>query len=1150
MLAKPPVNTQPLSPEITTGTLLGRWEVLHPRGRGGMATVYVARDTGNGELRALKVMNPGGSADEVERRFRREFRALSRLQHPNITQVYDWGTHEGRPYFVMELVDGQDLRSLVDAWQLDPPTDRFEVARSVVIQVARALEYVHLRGLIHRDVTPSNVMVLGDGTAKLMDFGVVKESGVTDLTAHGELLGTVAYIAPEQINGERIDARTDLYSLGAVLYLLLTGRRPFNARTLAGYLDKHLHRPPRPPRELVPAVPRALEDVCLRLLQKEPGERFASATHLLHVLLGADHRPFAHNAAWPPAIVARAEAIAAITNGLAAAREGQGAVILLEGGSGTGKSRLTEYAVEQARRAGMPANRIRARQLANPLAAYVAVYQSLRAEGIAPRPVLERVLGAGGEGGAERYALFAAFREMVAGTQPRLFAVDDLQYADAGSIELLEYLVRNTLALGKEPILWLLTRTQGVADAAIDGLALGSRTEVPPTRVPLDPLAHAAVEELVLSLVVDTPAARALARRLHKEGEGNPAFIAEMLRGLLEEGVISTVDGERVLTLDEAGVARATLPLPRSVREAVMRRMDGLPPLARRVADTLAIARQELPISLLCDVGELPEADALAGVDALIEAGLVRERHAEAEEHVDFTQPRLRELLYAAVPPEERTRAHRRLAEALERTYRRRPNLVVESLAFHFELGGVPGKAYPYLVRAGQRLLDRSFVTEAEGCFRRAVALEPAARVTIVLDEADRLLADLLLRRADALAHLGRWGEVPEGLGIAERLASEVGDDRLQSRAAAALGALARHEHDIHQAEAKLGEALRLAERASDASLRVMPLNGLAAISWARGDLESARRWWVEELAVGEATRDERSLGYGYNGLGLVALCKGQSAEARRFFEQSAEIFERIGLLGPLAVARVNLVEIHHFTGNLRRGLELAERTVATARETDHPLGLARGRHHMSLVLVDLGRYGQAMEEAREALRIVRQLDQKEDEVATLVALMRAAWAVNDHDALRRGLADAVPLLQYDPEGFAPIVYAWRARLAAQQGDVTSAQDDLERALDAGGARWPYQECRLDLVLARTYVAMGNLPEATRRAESAVRRADACGFRLYALKGHSLAAQHSPDEAAVARHRRVADALARSLAANLSREDAERFLDQPPPASA
>ncbi|MFN7145301.1 MAG: tetratricopeptide repeat protein, partial [Myxococcota bacterium] len=421
--------------------------------------------------------------------------------------------------------------------------------------------------------------------------------------------------------------------------------------------------------------------------------------------------------------------------------------------------------------------------------------------------------------------------------------------------------------------------------------------------------------------------------------------------------------------------------------------------------------------------------------------------------------------------------------------------------------------------------------------------IEPAARATIVLEEADRILADLLLRRADALAHLGRWSDVDSGIATSDGLAQELGDDRLSSRAAAALGALARHRHDIDTAELRLKEAIRLAERAGDPSLKVMPLNGLGAILWSRGDLESARRWWVEELAVGEATRDEKSLGYAYNGLGLVALCKGQAVEARRFFEQSAEIFERLGLLGPLAVSRVNLVEIHHFTGNLRRGLELADKTLQTAKETSHPLGIARGLSHRSMILVDLGRSAQAMEEGKEALRIVRQLDHKEDELATLTALLRAAWSLQDYETLRHGLDEAVGMLRYDPEGFAPIVHAWRARLAAINGNRARAEQELDKALSVGGARWPYQECRLDLALARVYAAMGDDAEACRRAEAAVRRADASGFRLYALKGRTLAALHSPDEASVARHRRVADALARSLAANLSREDAERFLD-------
>jgi hypothetical protein len=162
-----------------------------------------------------------------------------------------------------------------------------------------------------------------------------------------------------------------------------------------------------------------------------------------------------------------------------------------------------------------------------------------------------------------------------------------------------------------------------------------------------------------------------------------------------------------------------------------------------------------------------------------------------------------------------------------------------------------------------------------------------------------------------------------------------------------------------------------------------------------------------------------------------------------------------------------------------------------------------------------------------------------------LIDRARARWALGERVALRDDLDQAEGLLdRYDTEGFTPLVHAWRARLATVDGDTSAAEVALGRATSWAGRCWPYQEARLDLALARATAAMGDRAEATRHAEAAVRKADACGFRLYALKGHRIAAATSDDDATIARHRRVADALARSLAANLAREDAERFLER------
>ena len=208
-----------------------------------MATVLKVEHIDHGDVRALKLLHGDMANDEVRHRFEAEFRTMASLQHENICQVFDSGAHEGGAWFAMQLVEGQDLRAEVEDWKALPGAERAMRAEAVLVQVARALAHIHERGLVHRDITPGNIMVSPDGHATLMDFGVVHTPGA-DLTLVGQMVGTVAYIAPEQIDpsitGGRVDARADLYALGVVLYLMLTGRRPFTATTIPSLLDKHL----------------------------------------------------------------------------------------------------------------------------------------------------------------------------------------------------------------------------------------------------------------------------------------------------------------------------------------------------------------------------------------------------------------------------------------------------------------------------------------------------------------------------------------------------------------------------------------------------------------------------------------------------------------------------------------------------------------------------------------------------------------------------------------------------------------------------------------------------------------------------------------------------------------------------------------------
>ncbi len=1131
-----------LSTMPESGARLGDWTVVRPLGRGGMAVVVEVRDDA-GRAGALKLVWPrSGALAEVEERFRREQRALARLDHPNIVRVLDTGRWEGRDWFVMELLAGHDLRVEVEGWEPLAAEDRWARTRRVAGDVARALEAVHASGLVHRDLTPGNVMVRPDGGAVLMDFGVAKETGNDDeeLTSHGELLGTVAWMSPEQINGDHVDARADLYSLGALLYLMLTGRRPFHARTLAGYLDKHLHRAVRPPRELNPAIPADLDELCVRLLQKEPELRYASARHVL-IALDALPRATANLARWPDQPVGRLAERAALLAAVQACAEGHGGVVVVESVPGMGRTLLVQEAVRAAEGLGLTVHSLTTTGAPGALDPCRPLVEALVAEAAEPPSVLRALLGAFGDDAVvERFAAYAAVRSLLVGTRPRVILVDGVHRLDPASLELVEYIVRGTRALADEPVLFLLTR---VEDAALGGgLVSGTSTGVRPTALALGPLGPQAVEELLGTLLGGSLAVRALARRLHREAEGNPAFVVEMVRGLAEEGaIVADEEGRRALRPDEMAVNRLTLPIPRSARDALLAQVQRHSPNAVVLLKLLALARQELSPEAVGQVLDMGEQTVTTAAEELVTSGLVRERRVENVLHVDAAQARIREIVDREIAGDERVRLHRRLGETLERLGRRRLHLVVDALATHFEAGEMPGKAYHYLLRAGTRLLGRSFPREALAAFDRAVALEIDARELMPLDEADRLLADLLLKRAEALEATGDWARLDADLARAAALAEELSDDRLGARARAGAGRRARQTGDLVHASELFHAALAQAERAGDQSTRAFVLNQLGSVLWACGDLESARRHWVEGLAVAEGAQDERSIAYGYNGLGMVAACRGQAAEARRNFEQAATLFEKVGLAGPLTWVRGNLVEVHVCTGNLRRGLELAEKTVAHAREVNHPSSLVLALAARADALTHLGRDQEAVTEAEAALARARELGDPSLVLSVLIPLMRASWAHGV--AMVELIAEARRLTEeIDHEGWAGIVNAWEARTQALAGDVPGALAAVQRALNTAGPRWPYQEVRLDLALARVHALLGDRAEATRHADAAIRRADACGYRLYVLKGHMLAATFSTDEAAIARHARVADALGRALAANLAPADAERFL--------
>ncbi|MDD6431467.1 MAG: Stk1 family PASTA domain-containing Ser/Thr kinase, partial [Ruminococcus sp.] len=256
----------------------GRYEITELIGQGGMANVYKATDVLDNRIVAVKILKREFSeSDEFLRRFRNESKAIAVLSHPNIVKIYDMGFSEKLQYIVMEYIDGITLKEYIDSERVLNWKD----AVHFIIQILRALQHAHNRGIVHRDIKPQNIMLLTDGTIKVMDFGIAKFAREESMTATDQAIGTVHYISPEQARGDVTDEKSDIYSVGVMFYEMLTGQKPFDTDNPVSIAVMHIKNIPVRPRDINPNIPSGLEEIIMHAMEKDAENRYQTASDMI-----------------------------------------------------------------------------------------------------------------------------------------------------------------------------------------------------------------------------------------------------------------------------------------------------------------------------------------------------------------------------------------------------------------------------------------------------------------------------------------------------------------------------------------------------------------------------------------------------------------------------------------------------------------------------------------------------------------------------------------------------------------------------------------------------------------------------------------------------------------------------------------------------
>ncbi len=1083
---------------------ISHYRILELLGEGGMGSVYKAHDTQRNETVAIKLLSRHSlQSEEIRRRFRREASAGMRLNHPNIVKILDVGESDEELFICMEYMDGNTLRQIIQEELPD-----LKKVIDIAIATANALKHAHEQGIIHRDIKSENIMLTHDEQVKVMDFGLARMQDASMLTREGEIIGTIAYMSPQQAVGEAIDHRTDIFSLGVVLYELLTAHLPFTGDYEMALIYSILNDDPVSVREINESVPRALEQVVFKALKKDPQKRYQYADELIADLvkikehLETDELIFESDLelvaetevlrpeerAFVTRLIGRDKQYEELKSILRQVTLGEGHSVFITGEAGIGKTRLVWELEKHARTLKVRTLKCRClfRQGVYPYQPFVeAIRNYFDIKGVKSNeklndfmadqaadlssalPVIRKFLDLDQEQkiiveSKEQYweAIFKLILN-IAQERPLILFIDDLHWADEDTLKLFYYIARNTRSAR---IMMIGTyRPEDVLDKFTEKIPALIEMQHEMSRegflslIELERISDFEIRELADSLFENADFDYSFYMMLNQETEGNPFFVIELLKMLKSEGIIFEEDKEYVLKENFQ-----QFQIPGKVQDIVMRRVERLNEEEREILEIGAVEGEIFHSGTIAACLDLNRIRVMKLLQAL-----EREHHIihPYEKMYRFDHGKIRDILYDSITPELCSEYHLLIGNFLESEFGYELR-IAPNIAHHFVKAIENKRALPYLISAGK---------QARSVFANEQAIRFFEKAQVILDDLIHELEGEEIRQkkeaiyeglGDVLALTGKYDEANDYYRQVDSLLQANSPKRINLYWK--MGSSFIHKGENERALKILNQAEKIFQESFEQFKQQKPVQEffdadfteqdwftlLGKVKTSRARVLKVTGKYMEakeeiesglQLLSAEGNLMEKS--QAYNDLGNILFDQGEYEDAKEMYSKSLEVREKIADKKGIAETRNNLALIFVEQGQYEKAAEMLEKSIEQMNEIGYRVGIAGTYNNLGAVYHDLGRLQDAYKVHQKSLKISEATHDIPGEILSYANIGSVNVELGDGREAVKCLEKSLSLMdERKIKVFKPQALYWLSRALLSLGENQNAQNAAEKA--------------------------------------------------------------------------------------------------------